>query len=181
MIDPETGADQWNVLRVAGKASPGVVKISGPGLVVGWDVQNASGNAGASTKRTGEPIKEFSAEFDLSNEVDDLNISDFDNWDAFQELLESSTASKTPQALEVYHPDLARNHITAVTLKSIGQMSLTTGGGGKIKVDFIEFRPPKPKPAAGAGKVVSKKTEGDKKIDGAVAELKGLQDEWKTL
>jgi hypothetical protein len=49
-------------------------------------------------------------------------------------------------------------------------------GGGKIKVSFIEHRPPKPKKTGSAKQV---KTEGDKKIDEAKAELQGLLDAGK--
>ena len=68
------------------------------------------------------------------------------------------------------------NHITAATIGSIGAMVLDGKGGGKIKVHFLEFKPPKPNLP-----VASTKTEGDKKIDAANAKIKALQDEWKTL
>lgn len=177
MIDPETGAAQWDKLIVAGRRSPGVVRLSGPGLVIGWDIQNATGFSGAVTRRINEPLKEFEAEIELSNEVDDLGVSDFDLWDEFEQLLRSTVVpGKKPFAVDVYHPDLARVGITAATLKSIGMLALDGKGGGRIKVAMIEHRPPKPnKPVA------STKTEGDKKIDQANAELKALQEEWAKL
>lgn len=175
MIDPETGARQWNVLLLGGRTSPGVVKLSGDGLKIGWDIQQSTGMSGAITKRINEPLKEFDAEFDLSNELDDLNVSDFDLWDEFQALLKSTVLpGKKPFALPVYHPDLARVGITSVTLGGIGLMQLDGKGGGKIKVDMLEFRPPKPnKPVA------STKTEGDKKIDAALKEIDELQKVWQ--
>ncbi len=175
MIDPTSS--QWDVLIIGGKRSPGVVRVSGNALKVGWDIQNATGVSGAITRRIGEPLKEFDAEFDLSNELDDLNVSDFDLWDEFQSLLESTVIpGKKPFALDVYHPDLARNRITAVTLGSIGEIVLDGKGGGRIKVHFLEFRPPKPNRP-----IASTKTEGDKKIDAQIKELDGLQNEWKSL
>lgn len=177
MIDPASGATAWNKLVIGGQVSPGVVRLSGPGIQIGWDVQNATAMAGAITKRTQEPLKEFSAEFDLSDEQDDLGVSDFDLWDAFQQFLESLvTTGKKPRAADVYHPDLARCRITSATVKSIGMLVLDGKGGGRITVAFMEHRPPKPlKP------VPSTKTEGDKKIDEATAEITKLQQEWKTL
>lgn len=177
MIDPEHGAELWGRLRFGTVVSPGVCKLSGPGLVVGWDIQDSTASAGATTKRKNEPLKKFSAEFDLSNETDEFGFSDFDRWDDFQAFLESLIPpNKKPVAAAVYHPDLARVHITAVTLESIGLVVLDGRGGGKVTVSFIEHRPPKPlKPVA------STKTEGDKKIDAANAEIKALQEEWKSL
>lgn len=177
MIDPELGGEQWDVLHIGDMRSPGVVRLSGPGMVYGWDIQNASAQAGAVTKRTNEPLKEFDAEFELSNETDDYGFSDFDRWGEFQPYLEAMVANKAkPFARDIYHPDLARVHITAVTLKSIGLLQPDGKGGGKIKVQFIEHRPPKPiKPIA------STKTEGDKKIDAANKEIEALSNEWKNL
>lgn len=177
MIDPDSGAVQWNVLKIGSLTSPGVVRLSGNDLKIGWDIQNATGMSGAITRRINEPLKEFDAEFELSNELDDTNLSDFDAWDPFQAFLESLVPpGKKPRAADVYHPDLARNHITAVTVGSIGGMALDGKGGGKIKVHFLEFRPPKPnKPIAAT------KTEGDKKIDAATKEIGRLQKEWETL
>lgn len=181
MIDPSTGERQWNALVVAGQRSPGVVKLSGPGLVFAWDEAAAKGQEGATNTLGGAPLKKFDAEFELSDELDDLNVSDFDLWDEFQDLLLTSVVGKEAAALEVYHPDLARCQITAVTLAAIGMMSLTKGGGGKIKVSFTEHRPPKPKTSGGAAKVKAAKTEGDKQIDAAKAELDALQNEWKDM
>lgn len=175
MIDPTSS--QWDVLIIGGKRSPGVVRVSGNDLKYGWDVQEANATAGAVTKRINEPLKKFDAEFDLSNELDDLNVSDFDLWDEFQRLLESAVVTgKKPFALDVYHPDLARNHITSVTVANIGGLTLDGSGGGKIKVSFMEFRPPKP-----LRSVASTKTEGDKKIDAQLKELDALDKEWQTV
>jgi hypothetical protein len=177
VIDPESGASQWDSLRIGEMRSPGACRLSGDGLRIGWDVQNATATAGATTKRINAPLKKFSAEFDLSNAVDDLNVSDFDLWDPFQTyLLEMVADQKKPFARDVYHPDLARVGITSVTLEGIGLMTPDGKGGGKIKVDFLEHRPPKPNKA-----VASTKTEGDKQIDAATAQLKQLQDEYKTI
>lgn len=175
MISPSNNETLWGRLRVGGAISPGQCRISGPGLVIGWDVANASASSGGVTTRINEPIKEFEAEFELTDEEDELNISDFDRWDDFEKVLLSSSSRAKPKALPVYHPDLARVGITAAVLKSIGPVQLDGKGGGKIKVAFIEYKPPK--------KYVSTqvKTEGDKKIDGAVAEINRLQEEWKAL
>ncbi len=178
MIDPELGEEQWSVLRftdVGVIRSPGVVRVSGPGLVIGWDIQNASGASGAVTRRINEPLKEFEAEFELSNDQDEYGLSDFDRWDDFESYLREMVASRTkPFARDVYHPDLARVGITSVTLKSIGLLQPDGKGGGKIKVAFIEHRPPKP-----LRPVASTKTEGDKKIDAANKEIAELQKQWE--
>lgn len=179
MIDPEHGAALWEVFRIGDMRSPGVCRVSGPGIVIGWDIQNASAQSGALTKRINEPLQEFEIEVELSNETDEYGFSDFDRWDDFQAYLEEMVApGKKPFARDVYHPDLARVHITAATLKSIGLIALDGRGGGKVKAQFIEFRPPKPQKT---GAATATKTEGDKKIDAANAEIKKLQEDYKKL
>lgn len=177
MIAPGAAHDQWDRLIVGGKVAPGIVRLSGDGLKIGWDIQNATGTTGAVTKRINEPLKEFDAEFELSDEPGPDGRTDFDDWDEFQAMLEATVQKgKKPRALDVYHPDLARVHITAATFGSAGLVMLDGKGGGRIKVHFLEFSPPKPnKPVA------STKTEGDKKIDAANAEIDRLQKEWKSL
>ncbi len=180
MIDPEHGADLWNKLRIGTTRSPGVTRLSGHDQKFGWDIQNATGAAGAITKRINEPLKEFDAEFELSNENDEFGLSEFDEWDAFQALLESSVSGKTPFAFDVYHPDLARNHITSVTVGSISGIALDGKGGGKIKVHFLEYRPPKPA-SASAAKKSAPKTDSDKRIDDELDRKKRLETEWASI
>lgn len=183
MIAPSQSEILWDKLIFTKdgtlSVSPGVVKLSGNDLKIGWDIQNATGSAGATTKRTKEPIKEFDAEFYIVDEVGTAGATEFDEWDLFQALLESTVpANGKPYALDVYHPDLARNHITAVTLGSISGMQLDGKGGARVKVHFLEYRPPKPITSSNS---TATKTEGDKAIDADVAKIKELQDEYQHL
>jgi hypothetical protein len=134
VIDPETGAEEWSTLLVAGKRSPGVVTLSGPGLEIGWDVKNAQGQGGATSDLTDEPLKKFTGTFQLSNEDDGFGISDFDRWDEFQELLESSSRegvgagglSPGPRA-RAHHRHVAReDRATASTEKAAGRSPSTS-------------------------------------------------------
>jgi hypothetical protein len=139
------------LLGVPGLRSPGVVKLSGPDRNKNWDIQKAKGQSGASTKLNGDDIGQFEAEFFLAaDEVDEDGRDDFDRWEDFQRLVESTTSGPSPVALPIYHPDLARNHFTAVTNGGIGGMVHDGQGGARIKVKFLEYKPPKPKPAAKA-------------------------------
>jgi hypothetical protein len=190
MISPSASPYRWNYLIVAGKRAPGLVTISGPGIVIGWDIQSPTGMAGGVTRRKGEPVKEFDAEFDLSDETDAEGKSDFTRWDSFQRALLASvppavnpllggptpTRGGKPYPLDVSHPDLARNRITAATIGSIGHLVPDGKGGGKIKVHFIEYRPPKP-----IGAVKLTKTAGDAKLESQMKTIDALQKEYASL
>ncbi len=60
------------------------------------------------------------------------------------------TAGSTPIALPIYHPDLALNNFTEVSIDTIGGMIHDGRGGATVIIDFIEYKPPKKKSAAGA-------------------------------
>ena len=147
-----SGPYSSNKLIVAGQESPGFVSLSGHERPQGWDVKDASGQDGGTTTRKGKPVGKFSMEHQLSDWPDESGKSDYDEWPAWQALLESSTSGKDPIALEVVHPDLQRNGFTAVVLDKIGPHVEDGKGGGKIKVDVIEYCPPKPKPAGAPSK-----------------------------
>jgi hypothetical protein len=188
VIHPFDNADAWSKLIVAGMVSPGAVKLTGHIREVGWDVKEAAGQDGASTTRKGTPVGKFDATFTLTDD------DDFAAWDAFQRLLESSVNGTEPIALDVVHPELQRNHYTAVVLASVGELAVDDRGDGQIKVSFLEYFPPAPKPATGAtGSKSNSKSSGgtsgakggkdaaDSAIDDARKELDDLVKEGESL
>ena len=176
MISPAANAEAWNKMITAGTPSPGTVKITGATRTIGWDVKTAKGQTGATSARKGEPIGKFVASHYL---VDDPWLgSDYDEWDAYQNLLLSSINGEAPVALEVIHPDLQRLGWTAAVLGSIGEMALDGKGGATVKVAFLEHRPPAPKTTGTATKT---KTAADKAIRDAQEELERLKAEGDKL
>jgi len=142
--------------------SPGVVTLSGHDRAKAWEIKAAKGQTGASTSLNGDPVGEFDASFFLADDGDNGDgPGDFDRWEEFQRLLESCVNGPKPTALPIYHPDLSRNHFTEVTVGKIGGMVHDGKGGATVKVHFLEYRPPKPKPAAKAQSKPYGQTEGD--------------------
>lgn len=142
--------------------SPGVVKLSGHNREKTWDIKPAAGQTGASSSKKGDPIGQFDALFTLADDGDNPEgPGDFDRWNEFQRLLESIVDGPVPRALPIYHPDLARNKFTEVSVKMIGGMDHDGKGGATVKVTFLEYKPPKPKPAAKAQPKPYAQTEGD--------------------
>lgn len=142
--------------------SPGVCRIIGADRQLNWDIKEAKGQEGASSTLNGKPLGEFEVEYYLA---DDGAVSggqtDFDLWETFQRLVESTVNGPKPVALPFYHPDTARNHYTEVVLRNMGNMIHDGRGGATIKVKYGEHKPPKPKkPAKAAGKPYAQ-TEGD--------------------
>lgn len=129
--------------------SPGVVALSSPGGVINWKDQQAPGQNGMISVRGPDPISEFDATFFLSGDrVDPEGRDEFDRWDEFQRMIDSTTAGPKPFAVTVFHPDLARLNIVDVVKKSVGLMQHDGKGGASIKVSFRVHKPPKPQPSA---------------------------------
>lgn len=124
--------------------SPGTCTLSGHDRTKNWDIKAAKGLAGASSSLNGDDVGQFDVEFYLADQAD------FDAWDDFQRLIESTTNGPKPFALPIYHPDLARNHFTEVTNGGVGGVRHDGRGGRLVKVKFLEYKPPKPKPIAKA-------------------------------
>lgn len=179
MTTPYEQGDDLDFIVLGFTPSPGRVVLSGHDRWENWDIQKAKGQTGATSKLNGRDVGAFTATFYLAH--DDLNDSetnDFDRWEEFQRLIESMTAGPTPIALPIYHPDLARNKFTEVSSGGVGGLVHDGKGGATVAVKFVEYKPAKPKPAAGAkAKPGASPTGAPKKPDpnaAAKAELAAL-------
>lgn len=181
-LHPHQFPELFAKLTLGDKKSPGTVTLSGHKRTFNWDVQAAKGSVGATSKLNGPPIGRFKATFYLAgdeNEPDGSN--DFTEWEDFHTLLLSLVPNGgTPKALPIYHPDLARNKFTEVSVAEIGEMVWDARGGASITVEFIEYKPPKPAaPKSATAKASAKKPDKPDPNAAAKQELAGLVDEAK--
>jgi hypothetical protein len=117
--------------------SPGTVTLRGHDRHHDWEVQRPTGKQGAVTVNKGRLPTEFTATFEL------FDASDFDAWEEFQQKLQVSLDAKTPKAKAIYHPDLARNRITDVVVKTISGLTRNDRGLQTASITFLEYRPQK--------------------------------------
>lgn len=150
-MSPDDDPQSYSTIVLGTMRSPGTVKLSGHDRMKNWDVQKAKGSTGASSKLNGDDIGTFKATFYL---VDDGSAppgqGQFDQWDKFEKLVRSLTDASKPIALSIYHPDLARQQFTEVSNAGVGGFARDDNGGATIVVSFIEYKPPKKKPASAA-------------------------------
>jgi hypothetical protein len=158
--NPIDDEDLFNAIFLAGVRSPGLVTLSGHDRDQNWDIKKADGQGGASTDWKGEEIAQFQASFYLL--VDPVQgVDEFAEWDDFADVIRSSLPSTgTIKALDIYHPDLARNDIKSVSQAKIGGLTHDGKGGATVVVKFLEYRPPKKKGGSpnGSKSGASKKT-----------------------
>ncbi len=120
------------------------------------------------TLKSQEPI-EFTTTFYLADR------EDFAAWPAFQALIDSTVSGAKPKALDIYHPDLARNQINSVVKASVGGVVHDAKGGQTVVVKWREYFPPKP---AGGSPSGSKAKKPDPNAD-VKAELAALTEQYK--
>lgn len=172
-LTPIDYPELYDSIVLAGKRSPGVVTLSGHDRVIGWDVKKGPGQSGATTTRTSDDPREFTASFylvrDLSRGIDDLSL-----WPDFAALVLSTVSGATPKALDVYHPDLAASDIKSVVLKSLGGAVHDGKGGVTYVVKFLEYRPPKSKGGSPNGSKTKPKIDPNDPNAAALAELAAL-------
>jgi hypothetical protein len=134
--------DLYKSIVLKGVSSPGQVTLSGHDSKVVWDVKSGPSLNGATIDLKARPPIEFSASFYLLRDPSQ-GIDDFAAWPDFAKLIESTVAGAKPQALDIYHPDLAANGIKSVVKATIGGMTYDGQGGATVVVKFQEYRPPK--------------------------------------
>lgn len=165
---PHTHPDLYKSIYIGGVLSPGKVTLSGFDRDHDWDVQKAKGSTGATTVNRGPANGGFVASFYLAD------LEDLSAWDDFQTMLAASVEGAKPKALAAYHPDLVRNKILDVVVKSIGGFTHDGKGGATVVCKFIEYRPPKAKPAVKAGAAAKAQPKAPDPNAAAKAELSAL-------
>lgn len=162
MPSPYNAPEIFQFITLGGVGSPGIlVSITGHDSEEDWDVKVVAGQKGAQMTRKSRPPIDFECTFKL---VDDSyapgGINDFDDWDQFCKLVESTVADKKPVALAIYHPDLARVGVKSVVKKKIGGLVHDGKGGATGTIGFTEYFPPKP-----VGGFITKKLNPDPNAD----------------
>jgi hypothetical protein len=165
---PHTHPELYRSIILGGQASPGTVALSNCERAHKWDQQQPKGQTGEYSVSKGGKNSGFTATFYLADETDVAG------WDSFSALIASTVDGPKPKAMSVYHPDLARNKITDVVVESLGILNHDGKGGAHVTVKFLEFRPPKSKPAAKAAAGVPAKAKRPDPNAAAKAELAAL-------
>lgn len=145
MPNPIDDSDLYDAIVIGSRRSPGKVTISGHAREENWDVKEGDGQGGASTTHKGEKIARFTATFELWDEPP--YVDHFASWEPFVAHLRNAIKS----AMDVYHPDLVPLDIKSVVVAKIGGMVHDGQGGATVAVDFLEYRPPKPKTSTPSG------------------------------
>jgi hypothetical protein len=171
---PEATPEIYDVIKLGGVTSPGIVTLSGHDRVINWDIKVGKGQSGARMSLKDVPPCEFQASFYLAT------AEDYADWAAFKAAIDSTVAA-TPKALDIYHPDLAEQDIKSVVKGTIMGTVHDGKGGRTIAVKFVEYRPPKKKTGgpSGSSSKSKKKASGPDPDAAALAELERLKKQYE--
>lgn len=136
-LDPFRYPEEWQAIYIAGHKSPGLAIVKNASRGNEWDVKRGKGAKGATITYTGDVPAEFSVEIQL------WKPQHYADWLSFQTLLAYDASKKKIQAIQISHPSLATQQITAVVTKKVTCPEQREPGLYIVTIDFLEFRVPK--------------------------------------
>lgn len=138
-IDPLVDPGSLDVIYAAGVISPGLFVLAGGAREYKWDIKDAPGAQGAFiTYRGWRPTQGIKGTFYF---WEPGQVEAFYEWAQVWALDARKFATKP---VDVYHPVLAANDITALVTKSFGPLTGTPQQLWSVTLEWIEWRPAKP-------------------------------------
>jgi hypothetical protein len=141
---------------IGGRKWFGVAKVEGCERATELQKNKGKGSDGATVNMLGDDLAEPSITFTLWEGWDEAGnwVNYFAAWDEYQSIFAPPKDRKNPVALTIEHPVFELAGIKAVLVKKVGTLTLDRATGvGTVKVEFMEYR--KPKPSLGTPKSAS--------------------------
>ena len=122
---------------VAGEKTPGIAEITGAAVPFKYDERKGYGLSGAYSVFRGRQLAKPTLTIRLYSD------DDWDGWEAFLPTVRTPPNARRPRALEIQHPILEDQGITAVTVTELGQPEQTGDGEWTIVIKLLEYRRPR--------------------------------------
>ncbi len=184
-LNPLDNAQDYDFVEVDGIENPGIIA---PGGITGfkreteWEVKKGKGTKGGTATLTQLPPAKGSIKFLLWLPFH------FEAWDAiYRKVFKYDPTKKTKNAVDIFHPTLAKQDIHSVVTEAIGPETHEGQGLWSITVDLLEYLPPPKKTitaspngsTSGKGKAGSTGTSDDPIADAQQKEIARLLEESK--
>ena len=146
VINPLRVPAYYDKLNIAGLDNPGVfILISGGSRPYRWDRKSPAGSQGATSTYRGWDVSsgiKGKFVFWTADQIDEF-------FESYLPLLQYDANKQSPAPVDIFHPALNTNGVTAIQVDEIGP--LVDDGNGKqmwsVTIEFSEFRPPPKKNA----------------------------------
>lgn len=177
---PIATPQDYDVVKIDGVENPGIIApggISGFKRETEWDVKKGKGTKGGTMTLSQLPPAKGSIKFLLWSDFH------FEAWDTiYRARFKFDPTKKTKNAVDIFHPALAKLDIHSVVTESIGPETPEGKGLWSITVELAEYLPPPPKnitstpsgSGANGGKAGSTGKSDDPIADAQQAEIKRL-------
>jgi len=146
-LNPIDNPQDYDFCKIDGIENPGIIA---PGGITGfkreteWELKKGKGTKGGTATLTQLPPTKGSIKFLLWIPFH------FEAWDQiFRKLLRYDPTKKTKNAIDIFHPTLAKQDLHSVVTEAIGPETPEGQGLWSITVDFLEYLPPPKKTATG--------------------------------
>lgn len=139
IFNPLDNAQDYDFCKIGGIENPGIIApggISGFKRETEWEVKKGKGTKGGTATLTQLPPAKGSIKFLLWEPFH------FEAWDAiFRAQFKYDPTKKTPNAVDIWHPALAKLDINSVVTESIGPETPEGLGKWSITVELLEYLP----------------------------------------
>ena len=171
-LNPIDNAQDYDFCEVNGEENPGIIA---PGGVTGfkrdteWETKKGKGTKGGTATLVQLPPSKGSIKFLL------WTAAHFEAWDqTFRKQFKYDPTKKTKNAVDIFHPILAKQSVHSVVTESIGPETPEGQGRWSITIDLLEYLPPPKKTVTGtpggSGGKGGPKANGTGKADDPIAD-----------
>ncbi len=140
LVNGLDNAQDYDVVKVDGIENPGIIApggITGFDRLTEWDVKKGKGTKGGTATISQLPPAKGSIKFLLWDPFH------FEAWDTiYRARFKYDPTKKAKNAVDIYHPALAKIDITSVVTEKIGPETPEGKGLWSITVDLLEYIPP---------------------------------------
>ncbi len=124
-------------IRLEGKKSPGIARLTGFGIPNKWDQINGYGYSGAFAIYRGRKLSEGTLTIEL------YDSTDWEEWHLWSPLVLKKPGRRIPRSLDIWHPWLEMLDIKSVVIVEPKQPRELPNGAHAWDIKLLEFRNPK--------------------------------------
>lgn len=180
-LNPISNPQDYDYCEIDGEENPGIIAkggVTGFKRETEWEVKKGKGTKGGTQTLSQLPPAKGSIKFLLWED------EHFEAWDSsFRKRFKYDPTKKTKNAVDIFHPILAKQEVHSVVTESIGPETDEGGGLWSITVELMEYLPeakktvtttPNGSTSSGKSKAGSTGKSDDPIADAQQAEIKRL-------
>lgn len=159
-------------ILLAGQRSPGLATVTNANS--GRDLQERKGFGLGGAHVVYKGIKLVKPKVILRL----VTPEDFDGWEQWKPLLDRAPTGTRARAMDIWHPVLEDQGVTAVLVEDVGQLERTKEDGEwSVTISFCEYRPPMPALSTPSGSDTTTLNANELAITAREAEIADLNRE----